>query len=148
MDLQSPPENSVFSINEIKVVDFSFKQLDDISNSNHIYLDTALASNYIHIESKKELNPTLSIEITMSSGTSLDNKKDIAVFKGKIIGSILYKDTFNEKLLPNIISILYSYLRPVVAQMSVMAKLPPVDLPILNLSDIKVEKIKPKEKND
>ena len=51
----------------------------------------------------------------------------------------------NEKYLNNAVAILYSYLRPLVAQMTVMAKLPPLDLQPLNFENIKI-KIERKEK--
>lgn len=41
-----------------------------------------------------------------------------------------------DKLIKNIAAILYSYLRPLIAQMTVMSKLPPLDLPPLNFTDI------------
>lgn len=36
------------------------------------------------------------------------------------------------------VAIIYSYLRPIVLQMTVMAKLPPLDLPPANFENFKV----------
>ena len=74
-----------------------------------------------------------------------NNKINIGAIQAHVIGLFDYENELDEKLFPNLASILYSYLRPIVAQISVMAKLPPIDLPILNLSKIKVDEIKDKE---
>lgn len=70
-----------------------------------------------------------------------------------VVKSILYcaieflsSNKENEKYLNNAVVILYSYLRPLIAQMTTMAKLPPLDLQPLNFENIKI-KIERKEKN-
>lgn len=153
MNTPTQPKLSEFSIGQIRVINFNFKQLNDVSNGDTIYLNTGLTAEYIHQKESRKIQPVLSIQVIMSKGEKTDNvvddKNDIAVFKGRIVGDVSYTaDELDEKILPNIMSILYSYLRPVVAQMSVMAKLPPVDLPILDLRNIVVRKIENNEKVD
>lgn len=70
------------------------------------------------------------------------NEQDLFFIKAIIIGAIEVGKDFEEKSLNNMVAIMFSYLRPMVAQMTVMAKLPPLDLQPVNFEEfeVKVEK--------
>lgn len=145
MNTVMPPKAGV-SINYVKVVNFNFTILENELSENAVYICTSLNAEYAHQKEDKKIKPVLVIKTIISkvdkTNMDADDKTDIAIFEGRIVGDVSYTtDELDEKVLPNIISILYSYLRPVVAQMSVMAKLPPVDLPILDLRNISIKKI-------
>lgn len=85
------------------------------------------------------------LEVNLQIGED-DNKLFIVEAILGCVIEFLDSNKENEKYLNNVIAILYSYLRPLVAQMTVMAKLPPLDLPPLNFENIKI-KIERKEKH-
>lgn len=135
-------EESQFSIKKIKIVKFNFQQKDNLINKNPIGMDFNIGSFYSNIKDKKntiQLNLILNMELFQENENNC--KVTIADIETIVAGMFEYKNDISEKLLPNLVSILYSYIRPIVAQFSVMAKLPPIDLPILNLSKIEVKHI-------
>lgn len=143
-NIQPPHEKSLFSIKTIRVVDFSFKQINNVINGLDNYqIDYRINPKYCYLENNSNM-----IQLNFIMKTIVFQKKEtekvvICEFNVGVVGVFSYKgDKINKKLLPNLVSILYSYSRPLVAQLSAMAKLPPVDLPILDLSDINVEEDK------
>ncbi len=135
-------ENSTFSITEIKLVKANFCQKNNIINKDEIAINLNMGSFYSNrndIENSIQLN--LSVDIELSQENENKDNISIATVETIVVGIFEYKNNISEKLLPNLVSILYSYIRPIVAQFSVMAKLPPIDLPILNLSKIDVKHI-------
>ena len=128
-------ENSNFAIKEIKLVKANFYQKNNLINDNEISIGLSIGSFYsIRKDIKNAIQLNLSADIELFQE---DENKDNTI----VVGIFEYKNDISEKLLPNLASILYSYIRPIVAQFSVMAKLPPIDLPILNLSKIEVKHI-------
>lgn len=77
------------------------------------------------------------------------DEQDLFFIDSVIVGAIEVGKNFDEKLLNNMVAIMFSYLRPIVAQMTVMAKLPPLDLQPANFEkfEVKVERRKPKIKS-
>ena len=77
------------------------------------------------------------------------NEQDLFFIKAIIIGAIEVGKDFEEKSLNNMVAIMFSYLRPMVAQMTAMAKLPPLDLPPVSFEEfeVKVERREPKTKS-
>ncbi len=73
--------------------------------------------------------------------SSLVDSDGRSLFKiyGEIVVGIEVEESFDEALLNNVVAIGFSYFRPLVAQMTVMAKLPPLDLPVVDLSDATIE---------
>ncbi|KLI13515.1 hypothetical protein [Brachyspira hyodysenteriae] len=135
-------ENSTFSITEIKLVKANFYQKNNILNRDEIAISLNMGSYYStrkDIENSIQLN--LSVDIELFQENENKDNISIATVETIVVGIFEYKNNISEKLLPNLVSILYSYIRPIVAQFSVMAKLPPIDLPILNLSKIEVKHI-------
>ncbi len=142
MNILKQHENSTFSITEIKLVKANFFQKNNVINKDEIAINLNMGSFYStrkDIENSIQLN--LSVDIELFQEDIDKNKISIATIETIIVGIFEYKNDISEKLLPNLVSILYSYIRPIVAQFSVMAKLPPIDLPILNLSKIEVKHI-------
>lgn len=90
-------------------------------------------------------NYIVQLEIKLQIGEDKDKLFVVEAILGCMIEfSIPSKE--NEKYLNSAVAILYSYLRPLVAQMTTMAKLPPLDLQPLNFEDIKI-KVEHKEKS-
>ena len=77
------------------------------------------------------------------------NEQDLFFIKAIIIGEIEVEKDFEEKSLNNMVAIMFSYLRPMVAQRTAMAKLPPLDLPPVSFEEfeVKVERREPKTKS-
>lgn len=88
---------------------------------------------------------TVQLEVDLQIGEDDDKLFVVKSVLGCAI-EFLSSSKENEKYLNNAVAILYSYLRPLVAQMTTMAKLPSLDLQPLNFEDIKI-KIERKEKN-
>lgn len=138
--MQKQPEESEFDIKLIKLIKLNFEHKENIKNIDELSLDVGLRPEYIKIEELIQFNLYVKIDLYQKDN---ENKKiEICSIESQIAGMFGYKNQIDEKLLPNIASILYSYLRPIISQLSIMAKIPPIDLPILNLSDIEVKEIK------
>lgn len=58
------------------------------------------------------------------------------------ISAIKTSENFNEWFLNNVVAIIYSYLRPIMAQMTAMAKAPSLDLPPLSFERIEIQEWK------
>lgn len=123
--------SDAFEIKTIQVGEFNFKQVGKLTKDKSITMEQKIGAvaekdkNTYIIQSK--------IDILF-----LQSEKEIFCIKSAIVGVISVGKNFNEKFLNNMVAIMYSYLRPLVAQMTVMAKLPPLDLPPLNFEDFKV----------
>ena len=127
------PKKSEFDIKFIKLISLNFEQNQKEINKNEIKVNMTMKAFYSRLaHSNIQLN--LNVKISLEQ----NHNYDIGTIDSTIIGIFGYKDKINEELMPNLVSILYSYLRPIVAQLSIMSKLPPIDLPIINLSNIKV----------
>lgn len=141
MGIQKQHENSKFSIRFIKLVKLDFEQNKNISGMDEIETSLGLNSCFFKIPKKKfdiQLNLCMQLKLFENNDGNIVN---IGIIESEILGIFSCDGEINQKLLPNLASILYSYLRPIVSQISIMAKLPPIDLPILNLSKIEVTEI-------
>lgn len=127
---QVQPSN-VFQIETIQVKEFNFKQVGSLGNGKSIEIKQGVGA----IAEKGENTYTIQSNINVSF---LQGGKEIFYIKSAIIGVIVVEPNFDEKFLNNMVAIMYSYLRPLAAQMTVMAKLPPLDLPPLNFENFKV----------
>lgn len=138
--MQKQPKESEFDIKLIKLIKLNFEHKENIKNIDEFSLDVGLRPEYIKIKELIQFNLYVKIDLYQKDN---ENKKiEICSIESQIAGMFGYKNQIDKKLLPNIASILYSYLRPIISQLSIMAKIPPIDLPILNLSDIEVKEIK------
>ncbi len=136
----SQPSESAISIEYIQVVDFKFNLINNLMNSNieianDIGIKTGTNISYSKKEEEDNLILTeLNIKIDLMMSDNI-----LAHIESTIIGLFKFKNEFNERIINNIAAMLYSYLRPIVAQMSVMSKIIPIDLPPLNFSNLKFE---------
>lgn len=127
---QVQPSN-VFQIETIQVKEFNFKQVGSLGKGKSIEIKQGVGA--IAEKDKNTYIIQSKIDILF-----LQSEKEIFYIKSAIVGVISVGKNFDEKFLSNMVAIMYSYLRPLVAQMTVMAKLPPLDLPPLNFENFKV----------
>ena len=129
---------SGFEIEYIKISSFSFQQYGSIDND----LDKQLALGHSMNASAKEIESNkyeiqVIVDLQCSQG---DNK--IFTITSNLIGLFnvthISNDDDKRLLLQNMVAIIYSYLRPIVAQMSVMGKLPPLDLQPVNFTQFDI----------
>lgn len=145
--MQKQPKESEFDIKLIKLIKLNFEHKENIKNIDEFSLDVGLRPEYIKNEDLIQFYLYVKIDLYQNVKIDLyqndnENKKiEICSIESQIAGMFGYNKEIDKKLLPNIASILYSYLRPIISQLSIMAKIPPIDLPILNLSDIEVKEI-------
>ncbi len=137
-------EKSEIELKSSKLMELNFYQSNDPITMDSIDMDLSLGASYLLKKEENKLQFDLSVALRLHQNIDVDKITDIGIIQSKISGIFIYNGKLDEKVFPNLASILYSYLRPIVAQISVMAKLPPIDLPIVNLSKIKVDKIKDK----
>ena len=135
----SQPNESAISIEYIQVVDFKFNLINNLMNSdieiaNDIGIKTGTNISYSKKEEDNLILTELNIKIDLMMHDNI-----LAHIESTIIGLFKFKNEFDERMINNIAAMLYSYLRPIVAQMSVMSKILPVDLPPLNFSNLKFE---------
>ena len=135
----SQPSQSAISIEYIQVVDFKFNLITNLMNNNieianDIGIKTGTNISYNKKEEDKLILAELNIKIDLMMSDYI-----LAYIESNIIGLFKFKNEFDERMINNIAAMLYSYLRPIVAQMSVMSKIMPIDLPPLNFSNLKFE---------
>ena len=124
--------NDSFKIKSIQVKKFNFEQTAELGNEEKIDLEQSIGA--IAKEIKNGYIVQANIDIYFRQ-----NKNEIFTIESIIIGIIEVQDNFNTDFLNNMVAMLYSYLRPLAAQMTTMAKLPPLDLPPLNFEKFKVK---------
>lgn len=135
----SQPSESAISIEYIQVVDFKFNLINNLMNSNiEIANDIGIKTGANISYSKKEEDNLILTELNIKIDLMMSDNI-LAHIESTIIGLFKFKNEFDERMINNIAAMLYSYLRPIVAQMSVMSKILPVDLPPLNFSNLKFE---------
>lgn len=133
------PSESAMSIEYIQVADFKFSLVNNLMNkdieiSNDIGIKTGTNISYSKKEEDNSILTELNIKIDLIMSGNI-----LAHIESTIIGLFKFKNEFDERMINNIAAMLYSYLRPIVAQMSVMSKILPIDLPPLNFSNLKFE---------
>ena len=131
----SQPSESAISIEYIQVVDFKFNLINsNIEIANDIGIKTGTNISYSKKEEDNLILTELNIKIDLMMSDNI-----LAHIESTIIGLFKFKNEFDERMINNIAAMLYSYLRPIVAQMSIMSKIIPIDLPPLNFSNLKFE---------
>ena len=146
MEVLQQTKKSSVSVRSIKLAKLNFIQNSNLIDKESIGLDLGFNASYQKIKSEStSIQFNFGMQLKLIQKNDNDSEINIGVIHAHVIGLFDYENELDEKLFPNLASILYSYLRPIVAQISVMAKLHPIDLPILNLSKIKVDEIKDKE---
>ena len=132
-----------FKISTIQLKKFSFEQTRKLEKDKKgLFIKRQIgAIAKKQVEEKKKIEYVIQVEVNIDviqSGNKVFNVNSL------ILGAIEVEIGFDETYLNNMVAIIYSYLRPIVAQMTVMAKLPPLDLPPANFDDFEV-KIIPEE---
>ena len=134
----------------VKINDSMLIKLEnDINNSYKQYyiedtniLNTEIDNTYFNLKILQQDFVPMDEEVLIRRYEFTNNNKiDLGIMQFHLAGIFSFEDGIDKKLFRNLISILYSYLRPIAAQISVMAKLPPLDLPILNFSEINTDNI-------
>ncbi|MEI0478551.1 hypothetical protein [Brachyspira pulli] len=140
MELQQPKKSSV-SVKSVKLTQLNFIQKDNPINMETMGIGLGFNASYSKLDDDNTIQFNLGIQLKLSQEDDSNNKIDLGIMQFHLAGIFSFEDGIDKKLFRNLISILYSYLRPIAAQISVMAKLPPLDLPILNFSEINTDNI-------
>ena len=127
--------NNDFKILSIQLKKFNFEQF--LPCDDNIEFTLSYGSNAQYKKIVTQYDVVFVCELELKQNESLVFSVD-SVISTKIEAS----ENFDEKYLHNIVAIMYSYLRPMVAQVTVMAKLPPLDIPPMNFSKIVIEEMK------
>jgi len=128
--MEAQPNNS-FKIKTIQIKKFDFCQTEKLIKNKQIKLEQTIKAN-----AKKDDNQ-YAIQVNIKLLAKQD-EKTLFYVKSIIIAIIEVEASFQEDYLNNMVAIIYSYLRPMVAQMTAMAKLPLLDLPPMNLENFRV----------
>ena len=132
---KQPKPNDSFKIITIEMRKFFFQQIGILKEKEQIELDQSITA----YASKNEDQYDIQVAIKLNANCSSD---ELFCVDSVIVSKIEVNENFQEDSLNNMVAIIYSYLRPMVAQMTAMAKLPLLDLPPMNLEGFKVN-IKP-----
>lgn len=125
--------NSSFKLLAIQLIKFNFEQVGQLKAVEHIALSLTQSISTGFEKDKNIYKVILNLDLKM-----LQDEHTIYIVESAILSQIEVPDDFDEKFLKNVVAMLYSYLRPMIAQVTVMAKLPPLDIPPINLSGIEV----------
>lgn len=136
--------SNAFSIKGVSVLEFTFKaHPDGLGQSKTLALNTSVASQATK-KSGGHYSVITQVDISSADGESLVGFESFA----EILILIETNPEFDEALLKNAVAISYSYLRPLIAQMTVMSKLPPLDLQPLDFSHFNVEVVDKKSSQE
>lgn len=124
---------SSFKIKTIQLKKFDFEQTGELKKKTKINLNQGIGAL-----AKKEAENQYNIQLNVDLSFKQENE-EVFYIQSAILGIIEVSDGFEESLLKNMVAIMYSYLRPMVAQMTVMAKLPPLDLPPVSFEEFEVK---------
>ena len=144
METLQQPKKSTVSVKSVKLTRLNFIQKDNPINIESMGIDLGFKASYSKLKNLDDDNTiqfNLGIQLKLFQEDN-NNKIDLGIMQFNVSGIFSFKNGIDKKLFINLISILYSYLRPIAAQISVMSKLPPLDLPILNFSEINPDDIK------
>lgn len=130
---------SSFEIKTIQLKKFDFEQTGELRKKINLNLSQGIGA-IAKKESKNQYNIQLNVDLFFKQ-----ENKEVFYIQSAILSIIEVSDNFEEALLNNMVAIMYSYLRPMVAQMTVMAKLPPLDLPPVSFEEFKVKIVNDKQ---
>ena len=137
--------HNTFKIKTIQLKKFDFEQTGKlvVDKKKEINLTQKIGAI-----AKQENTNSYILQLNVDMAFKQD-EQDLFFIDSVIVGAIEVGKNFDEKLLNNMVAIMFSYLRPIVAQMTVMAKLPPLDLQPVNFEEfeVKVERREPKTKS-
>ena len=137
--------HNTFKIKTIQLKKFDFEQTGKlvVDKKKEINLTQKIGAI-----AKQENTNSYILQLNVDMAFKQD-EQDLFFIDSVIFGAIEVGKNFDEKLLNNMVAIMFSYLRPIVAQMTVMAKLPPLDLQPANFEEfeVKVERREPKTKS-
>lgn len=139
----SKVQPNAFKISTIQFKKFSFEQTGKLGrDKKELSIKQSIgAIAKKQVEERKKIEYIIQVEVNIDV---MRSRNKVFNVNSSIIGAIEVEIGFDEIYLNNMVAIIYSYLRPIVAQMTVMAKLPPLDLPPANFENFKVEIIKEK----
>ncbi len=137
--------HNTFKIKTIQLKKFDFKQTGKLVADKKKEINLKQKIGAI---AKQENTNSYILQLNVDMAFKQD-EQDLFFINSVIVGAIEVGKNFDEKLLSNMAAIMFSYLRPMVAQMTVMAKLPPLDLQPVNFEEfeVKVERREPKTKS-
>lgn len=128
-----------FQIKTIQLKKFDFEQTGEWNKKRKISANQGIGA-IAKKESENQYNIQLSVDLSFKQ-----KNEGVFYIQSSILGAIEVSDNFEEALLNNMVAIMYSYLRPMVAQMTVMAKLPPLDLPPVSFEEFEVKIVNDKQ---
>ena len=137
--------HNTFKIKTIQLKKFDFEQTGKLVADKKKEINL---KQKIRAIAKQENTNSYILQLNVDMAFKQD-EQDLFFINSVIVGAIEVGKNFDEKLLSNMAAIMFSYLRPMVAQMTVMAKLPPLDLQPVNFEEfeVKVERREPKTKS-
>lgn len=124
--------NNSFKIKTIQIKKFDFCQTKKLTKNKQIELKQRIKANAKKNDNQYAIQVNINL-LAEQGEEKLFHIKSIFVAIIEVEAA-----NFQEKYLNNMVAIIYSYLRPIVAQMTAMAKLPTLDLPPMNFEGFKV----------
>ena len=135
----SAVQPSGFYIDKISFKKFLFEILSfSLFENENLNLENGIA--YATIKKENEENRLFILALTIDAK---NNKTNEVIFKFDIelLGKFIFAHGYDSKIANNAIAIMYSYIRPMVAQFTTLSGLPPLNLEPLNFSKIEIEEI-------
>ena len=130
--MSAAKQHNSFKIKTIQLGKFYFEQTGELRQGEISF------NQKIDAIARKESESGYIIRLNVDLSFKQE-ESEVFYIRSIIIGVIEVESNFDENLLNNMVAIMYSYLRPMGAQMTVMAKLPPLDLPPVSFENFKVK---------
>ncbi|NDJ26372.1 hypothetical protein DMB95_00160 [Campylobacter sp. MIT 12-8780] len=130
-----------FKLHPIRIVDFNFNMSKDDASAKKLSLKRTITADALFEEEYNKYTMQVSINIKVLD-KSVSPEELLYTINSKIITAVSFNKNENgEDYLQNAVAIIYSYFRPIVSQMVMMARLSPWVLPPANFEDFKVNVI-------
>lgn len=133
-------KQGAFQISSIEIKKFNFEQNQEIKEDdiNEIKINHTIGAIAQKKDNKEKDNFLVQLDLNIKANNN--NNKNIYNISTSIVSLIEFevKDEQNEILLNNAVAIMFSYLRPMIAQITMLSGFPPYHLQPVSFEQFKV----------
>lgn len=131
----------IFQISSIEIKKFNFEQNPEIKEGDIDKFEFSKTIGAIARKKDDKEKDKFLIQLNLNIKANNNNKKNIYNISTSIVSLIEFevKDEQNEILLNNAVAIMFSYLRPIIAQITMLSGFPPYHLQPVSFEQFKVD---------
>ncbi|HAA1838301.1 TPA_asm: hypothetical protein GD944_06490 [Campylobacter jejuni] len=134
-------KQGAFQISSIEIKKFNFEQNPEIKEGDIDKFEFSRTIGAIAQKKDNKEKDKFLVQLDLNIKANNNNKKNIYNISTSIVSLIEFevKDEQNEFLLNNAVAIMFSYLRPMIAQITMLSGFPPYHLQPVSFEQFKVD---------